>query len=79
MKEMSHSRSSFNGEGTVPTIMVIEAPVLINPGNGFIRSYWVIVRPSPEALRGTSLEMPGPDRGPPYLPEHAYKANRKSV
>ena len=37
------------------------------------------VRPSPEALRGTSLEMPGPDRGPPYLPEHAYKANRKSV
>ena len=39
----------------------------------------VTVRPSPEALRGTSLEMPGPDRGPPYLPEHAYKANRKSV
>ena len=37
------------------------------------------VRPSPEALRGMSLEMPGPDRGPPYLPEHAYKANRKSV
>ena len=38
-----------------------------------------VVRPSPEALRGTSLEMPGSDRGPPYLPEHAYKANQKSV
>ena len=37
------------------------------------------VRPSPEALRGTSLEMPGPNREPLYLTEHAYKANRKSV
>ena len=37
------------------------------------------VRPSPEALRGTLLKMLGSDRGPPYLPEHAYKANRKSV
>ena len=44
-----------------------------------VRRLYYSVRPSPEALRGTSLKMPGSDRGPPYLPEHAYKANRKCV